>query len=444
MCLYAGEAAATSLLVGLYRITVYDWGLFSARAGALLVAGGIGLIASGWVLALQIKSSASVRAKALTLGFTTNLLTILIAFLLSEGIVRMFARSTPEGIVVGRVVLRPTWHELLAQSRQVLAGNGRQGSWDESYIVYDSHLGWTVGPNRRSRDGLYFSSVEGIRSSGPNVSMAAETPRFRVALVGDSNAFSLEVPFEESWGYHLQRLLGHNVQVLNFGVDGYGIDQMYLRYKRDVRPWKPKVVVLGFIQHDLKRTMAVYPFVSFGWPGFLVKPRFVAENELLKLLNVPLPTPQEILSARRIEQLPYVEYDLGYGTTDWSWRFEHGPFFLRFLTSAFPRWRTVDPRVSAEAAKTLNSRLLVDLMTVIQKDGATTLLVDLTGREASNPVAEAALVRARAPVLDMTDCLARVPAKQRRVPSGHHFTGVANLAIAGCTAQAIGLARGIY
>ena len=127
--------------------------------------------------------------------------------------------------------------------------------------------------------------------------MADENPRFRIALIGDSHAFSFEVPFEDSWGYHLQRLLGDGTQVLNFGVDGYGIDQAYLRYQRDVRPWKPKVVVIGFAGHDLWRALAVYPFVSFRWPGYLVKPRFAIEKEGLKLLNAPLPTPAEILGA---------------------------------------------------------------------------------------------------------------------------------------------------
>jgi len=86
---------------------------------------------------------------------------------------------------------------------------------------------------------MYFSSVEGIRSAGPDVRFAHRSARRRVALIGDSNAFSFEVPFEESWGHHLQQLLGADAQVLNFGVDGYGIDQIYLRYRRDVRPWKP-------------------------------------------------------------------------------------------------------------------------------------------------------------------------------------------------------------
>jgi hypothetical protein len=336
--------------------------------------------------------------------------------------------------------VRPSWPELVARSHKTLAGVNPWGTWDASYFVYDRELGWTVGPNRRSPDGLYFSSVEGIRSAGPNIRMADQTPRFRVALIGDSHAFSFEVPFEDSWGYHLQRLLGGDVQVLNFGVDGYGIDQIYLRYQRNVRSWKPHVVVLGFGGHDLWRTMAVYPFVSFGWPGYIVKPRFVIENEELKLLNVPLPTPDEILRASRIHQLPFIEYDLGYGTTDWYWRFDHSPLIFRFLTSAFPRWIVEDPRVSEEATKALNSQIVTQLVESIEQSGSVPLAVLMSG---GNALVPETFARARVPFMDMTTCVAAVPADRRKVPpNGYHYTGLANLAIAQCTAPAVTQALG--
>jgi len=442
LSLYLLEAAVSLILVGIYKAPVYDRSLLFTKAGAVLVAGGIGLIASGSLLVQQIKLSGSLCKRAFALALTTNLLSGLMAFLLVEAIVRIAARRTPEGIVVGAVTVQPTWPELIARSREVIARATPWGTWDESYFVYDRELGWTVGPNRQSRDGLYFSSVEGIRSAGPNARMGDQAFRSRVALIGDSNAFSLEVPFEQSWGYHLQRLLGEDVQVLNFGVDGYGIDQMYLRYERDVRPWNPQVVVIGFIGHDLARTMAVYPFVSFGWPGYLVKPRFAIENGALKLLNVPLPTPDEILNASQIHQLPHVEYDLGYGATDWYWRFDHGPLVLRFLTSAFPpRWRLEDPRVSEEATKTLNSRLLAQMVRSIEQNGTVPFVVFLAASlKPGNAVVRETLDRANAPFLDMTECLAGVPAERRRVPSGHHYTGLANLALARCTAPAVELA----
>ncbi len=434
LSLYLVEAAALLTLVGIYKAPVYDWTLLTTKAGAVLLAGAIGLIVSAWLLARRIVACGDSRGRALALGLTTNLITALIAFLLLETTVRIAARRTPQGIVVGSVAVKATWPELVAQSREVLAAVTPWGTWDASYFVYDRELGWSVGPNRRSLDGMYFSSVEGIRSAGPDVRFAHRSARRRVALIGDSNAFSFEVPFEESWGHHLQQLLGADAQVLNFGVDGYGIDQIYLRYRRDVRPWKPRAVVIGIAAHDFQRTMAVYPFVSFGWPGYLVKPRFTIVKDELTLLNLPLPAPEQILGARQIGELPFVDYDLGYGTTDWIWRFHRAPLSVRFLTSAFPRWPFADPRVSEEATEALNGRLFAQMLDSIVDDGAVPLVVFMSYR---SPLVPRTLSGAGIPFLDSTGCLSEVPANRARVPSGSHYTGLANQAIARCTAPAV-------
>jgi hypothetical protein len=83
--------------------------------------------------------------------------------------------------------------------------------------------------------------------------------------VGDSFTFGLEVRYEDTWPRQLERLLGPEFQVLNFGVDGYGVDQAYLRYRRDGLAWRPEIVVLGVIDDDFRRTMCVYAFLCF--PG---------------------------------------------------------------------------------------------------------------------------------------------------------------------------------
>jgi hypothetical protein len=435
LSLYFVEAAILLILIGMYKAPSHDLSL-ATKAGAAMIAGGIGLIGSGGLLIRQIKASGSLGGRTFALSLAANLLTGFITLFLLETTIRILGSRTPSGIVVGSVALQPTWSELTAQSRKVLAGINPWGTWNASYFIYDRELGWTVGSNRRSPDGFYFSSVEGIRSSGPNMRMADQVSRSRIALIGDSQAFSFEVPFEESWGYHLNRLLGEDVQILNFGVDGYGIDQMYLRYQRDVRPWKPQVVVIGFSGHDFWRTMAVYPFVTFGWPGYLVKPRFEIHKDEIKLLNVPLPTPDEILSSDRIDHLPFIEYDLGYRTTDWDWRFEHGPLILRLLTSAFPRWPTEDPRVSEETKYALNIKLLTKMIQSIEEDRGVSLVVPMANQET---VLER-LSGARVPFLDMTECISEVPADRRTVPSGRHYTGLANLAVARCTAPAVELA----
>lgn len=438
LSLYLVEASALLLLVGLYKAPVYDWTLLFGKAGVVILAGGAGLLLSSWMLVSRITARGAQARAALAFGVTTNLLTVFMALVVAEATVRLVAKRTPEGIRVGSVLLKPTWSELVAQSREVLDRVTSWDSWDASYFVFDPELGWTVGSDRQTPDGLYFSSVEGIRSDGPNVRMASVTPSHRVALVGDSNAFSFEVPFAESWGRHLQRLLGGDVQVLNFGVDGYGIDQMVLRYERDVRPWRPQVVLVGFVGHDLQRTLAVYPFVSFGWPGYVVKPRFVAAEGELELLNVPLPAPGEILDQDSIHQLPFVEYDRGYGTQDWSWRQERLPMVARFLTSRFPRWPPVDPVVSPAAARELNGRLLVRLVEAIEQDEAIPIVVLLSESEdALDRLAQEVLSGAGIPFLRVTECLQEVPDDRRLVASGNHYTGLANEAIARCTAPAV-------
>jgi len=102
-------------------------------------------------------------------------------------------------------------------------------SGDTYYLVADELLGWTVGPNRGQRGGLYFSSYEASRSAALNVHYAIRQPQYRIATVGDSFTFGDEVSFEASWPNRLEEQLGSKIQVLNFGVTGCGIDQAYLR-----------------------------------------------------------------------------------------------------------------------------------------------------------------------------------------------------------------------
>ena len=136
--------------------------------------------------------------------------------------------------------------------------------------------------------------------------------------MGDSYTFCQDVNYEDSWGYHLERQFGGTAQVLNFGVPGYGIDQAYLRYLREVRTWRPDVVILAFISHDVLRTTMVYYAVSFPssrLPG--AKPRFVLKDDRLTLLNKPLPSYETVVRTQAVEGLPFVEYDKGYRPSDW-------------------------------------------------------------------------------------------------------------------------------
>lgn len=89
-------------------------------------------------------------------------------------------------------------------------------------------------------------------------------------------------------GAQLELSLPAGCRVLNFGVSGYGIDQMYLRYVKDVTAWHPNVVILSFIDHDLLRTMSLYGFLLFHMSDTpFPKPRFIIEGGRLSVINYP-------------------------------------------------------------------------------------------------------------------------------------------------------------
>ena len=247
--LYGLEFGVALVLFGLYKTPHYDLTTLSTPAGIIIVVG-MSIIST---MAWQLLRLPNLTARTFAIGVTTNVLSLALAFVASEIALRTIAVETDDGISIGTIALLPTWSETVARNRVIVEPSS--STHRDSYFVYDPDLGWTVGPNRRSANGYYFSSAEGIRSPSIGIHYAQEAIRPRVALIGDSNAFSLEVPFRDSLGNHLQTILGAAVQVLNFGVDGYGIDQIYLKYQRDVRPWKPEVVLVVFIEHDLMRSM---------------------------------------------------------------------------------------------------------------------------------------------------------------------------------------------
>jgi hypothetical protein len=312
MSLYALELSALLATVALHR-RVFARALVSVDTALFLVAC-LGLVGSAAIIVRRSRRAAGRR-----LAFTVALNLVPVALLLIGGelAVRMLVRPTDRGpVFMGTHLLPWQWSDVIAQNEAIL----RRAAANGSFLMPDERLGWVINPGRQTADGLYFSSVEGLRSPRPGVTFADRRPRHRVALVGDSFTFGLEVSYEQAWGARLEQALGGDVQVLNFGVDGYGIDQAYLRYIRDVRPWRPDVVIFGLITHDLYRSMAVYSFVSFpGWPFPFAKPRFVADGDRLALLNVPLPSPRAILAAPAIRDLPFIEYDRAYRAEDWIW-----------------------------------------------------------------------------------------------------------------------------
>jgi hypothetical protein len=435
---YGIFAAGALLAFGVYKtarnplIEPIATGPFALLLGTVVLGVGCAAVVSG------SRRVASAQKRILALAVSAVIVSLILSLFLSEALLRSIARTDEAGTRIGAVTLSPTWQEQVARNSSIIAAATPSGTWNEPFFVKDESLGWTVGANRRSKDGLYASSVEGLRAERPGSVLSDRYPRYRIAIVGDSNAFSLEVPFEESWAHLLEARLGGDFQVLNFGVDGYGLDQILLRTQRDVIAWQPNVVLVGFIQHDLYRSMAVYSFLSFPSWGFpFAKPRFVLADGRLKRVNPDLISPEAIVRTERIDDLPDIGLDLGYDASDWAWRYEWLPSVARFAMSVSPRYPPPSEALSESSTIALNAQLLIELDRTIRESGGASIFAYLPTWHADDRVARAAMEAAGIAFHDMRPCLESVPEDARRVPSGSHYTGTANAALAACSSVLI-------
>src|SRR5262245_10655025 len=86
---------------------------------------------------------------------------------------------------------------------------------------------------------------------------------FRIAVLGDSYAEAMQVPAEETFWAVLERelpscrlLRGHQIEVINFGVAGYGTAQELLTLRHRVWDYSPDLVLLAFLSgNDVRNNL---------------------------------------------------------------------------------------------------------------------------------------------------------------------------------------------
>ena len=323
----------------------------SAPGVAFLVAFVLSLATLVWIGRQYVRSRRA-RSRRFGLVVAMNLVTLVLILVPVEIGLRLFSRDAPDAPTFFYTVLLPrSWERAVTHNRQLL----EKAAGDLSYLVYDEALGWTVGANRRGADGLNLSSAEGLRAATQGAVLDGPRDRLRVALVGDSFVFAERVSFEDSWGHLLERDSAGTLEVLNFGVGGYGVDQSYLRFKKDVLPWKPDLAILGFPFSDLQRSLTVYPLISSPhWSMPFSKPRIVLNDGELQILNVPTIPPQTMFAMGSVTNLPFLEYDYGYRGDQWEWRITDLFYANRWLFSYFGR----NPQPSDEELIRVNEAIL--------------------------------------------------------------------------------------
>ena len=377
-----------------------------------------------------------VASRRFALILTAYLLVAFAVFAVGEVAIRLLVKPTKYGVALGSMHLAPKdWDAGRAHLREVW----EKGSGELSYQVYDAQLGWKLGPNRRGADGLYFSSLEGIRAPSPDVSFGDLPPKRLIAVLGDSYAFGEKVRYEDAFPSQLEESLGPQYRVLNFGVPGYGVDQSYLRYVSDALSWKSEVVVFSFVWHDLLRTMSVYSFLSFsGFDMPFSKPRFLLTSAGLQQINVPTLSPEEMFTKTRVSDLPFLEHNIGYYPLDWKETMSYFPHIIQFIVPRLVHRLAPNQNATNEAIFSVNEAILRAFVKKAKEAESIPIIVYLPGRsdlgesDARRTLGREFLQASNLEHLDPTPCLLAVNPDERFVPDDPHYAPQGNVAVAKC------------
>lgn len=133
-----------------------------------------------------------------------------------------------------------------------------------SFYRPDFHRGSALRPGETgwyTREGRAFIEInsQGLRDREHSLDKPFDT--VRVAILGDSYAEALQVDRSKTWWSVLERRLaecgslqsGKVIEVINFGVSGYGTIQQLLTLRHEVWRYDPDWIVLSFLTlNDVK------------------------------------------------------------------------------------------------------------------------------------------------------------------------------------------------
>ncbi|MFQ5576019.1 MAG: hypothetical protein ACE5G8_03420 [Anaerolineae bacterium] len=157
----------------------------------------------------------------------------------------------------------------------------------DSYLQYDPHLGWSVRPNARQTSGgaTYTSNSIGIRSL-TEFSPLPPGGVIRLAAFGPSFTHGDEVNDDQTWEAQLQRMQP-NLEVMNWGLGGYGLDQSFLRYKLYGAAYHPDIVIIGSEEGTWGRNAIRFPPFRNTRLLPVVKPVYALQADELTLIENP-------------------------------------------------------------------------------------------------------------------------------------------------------------
>lgn len=156
---------------------------------------------------------------------------------------------------------------------------------DPIYMHYDPELGWINDSHVYHKNmfgpGVYLrTNAQGFRNAR-TISQNVPSGRTRVLCSGDSFTFGYGVDNRQTWCALLSSM-DEQLQTVNMGQNGYGVDQSYLLYKRASSALHYQVQIFAFISEDFHRMENNFMFGSG-------KPVLSVHDGRLVVHNVPVP-----------------------------------------------------------------------------------------------------------------------------------------------------------
>ena len=153
------------------------------------------------------------------------------------------------------------------------------------HAQYDAELGWVNAPGGTVPN-MYGPGVDvhidsrGFRQNGPP-SARTGAGTLRVVCSGDSFTLGVGVADDRTWCARLAAM-DSGLATVNMGQTGYGVDQMYLWYKRDGAKLEHDVQILAYITNDFRR-------MQLGSAYGFAKPVLALQKDSLVVENTPVP-----------------------------------------------------------------------------------------------------------------------------------------------------------
>jgi hypothetical protein len=162
---------------------------------------------------------------------------------------------------------------------------------------FDPVLGWCRRPGERGTEATDGGATHyAVDEHGRRHNPGFNGEPARVACFGDSFTFCRLVNDDQTWPHQLSRLLG--VNVANYGVGNYGLDQALLRLERELPTLEARVVIMSMVPETIARVHSYWKHYFEYGNVLAFKPRFTVDTDGLTLHPSAVQTPGDYTTYR--------------------------------------------------------------------------------------------------------------------------------------------------